>query len=372
VAVFGVPTEFWLPVLTFAVGVAGDRLTRRFSRGDEKADKVQELLTRYRDPLLGAAFDLQSRLYNIVERDFLSEYYSRDDADPLSAENTTLWMIGQYFGWVEILRREVQFLDLGRVSDNRELQGRLDDVNRAFASDDITVDDRPSRLMIFKAHQRAIGEAMVREPAGEAVTDRAYCLGITEFARLRHDDAFWQWFRPLADDLEPMAENPSEQPRLVAVQRALVDLIDVLDPHYERYPNPQRRGRLLPRSADAPGRHKLRVDSFEVLEIDDSGVFAEFDRWAAERGIAHGEEAGDRRVRTRIGPFGSRLEVWAWCDGRRMAIDAHVMPPGWTERFRSSRRIPLAPGRGRLRFARWRGRSLVSDLVTRYGSKLEL
>src|SRR4051812_1080099 len=111
VLAMGIPTELWAGV-SGAAGIVGTRVTQRFARHDEKADTVQELLGRYRDPLLSAAYDLQSRFYNIARRDFLGVYYQRGDLDALSAENTTLWIVGQYFGWVEILRREVQFLDL--------------------------------------------------------------------------------------------------------------------------------------------------------------------------------------------------------------------------------------------------------------------
>jgi hypothetical protein len=38
-------------------------------------------MSRYRDPLLRAAFDLQSRLYNIVELDFLAKHCTDEDPD---------------------------------------------------------------------------------------------------------------------------------------------------------------------------------------------------------------------------------------------------------------------------------------------------
>jgi hypothetical protein len=55
--------------------------TRLASRLEEeraaktKAELLSELMARYRDPLLQAAFDLQSRIYNIVEQGFLQTYY---------------------------------------------------------------------------------------------------------------------------------------------------------------------------------------------------------------------------------------------------------------------------------------------------------
>ena len=72
-----------------------------------------ELADRFREPLLEAAFNLQTRLYNIVRQDFLRQY-----AGPASSANereyaveNTLYLVGQYFCWVEIVRRESQFLE---------------------------------------------------------------------------------------------------------------------------------------------------------------------------------------------------------------------------------------------------------------------
>jgi hypothetical protein len=45
-----------------------------------KEEQLEQVMSRYREPLLRAAFDLQSRLYNIVKQHFLGSYLNRGSA----------------------------------------------------------------------------------------------------------------------------------------------------------------------------------------------------------------------------------------------------------------------------------------------------
>jgi hypothetical protein len=44
---------------------------------------AEEVLTRYREPLVAVAFDLQSRVYNVLRLDFLQKF---GDGHPLGEE----------------------------------------------------------------------------------------------------------------------------------------------------------------------------------------------------------------------------------------------------------------------------------------------
>jgi hypothetical protein len=132
--------EFWISVISavFAFGSAAVtallgaranrqqiRLTAEIERQAEtrrKQDQREDLMSRIRDPLLHASFDLQMRIFNIVDQDFLGTYLLHgSDDECVYAEQSTVFVFAQYMGWVEIVRRSVQFLDLGDRSDNREL-----------------------------------------------------------------------------------------------------------------------------------------------------------------------------------------------------------------------------------------------------------
>lgn len=89
-----------------------EQLEQRRDRATSQS-RLEQLLSRYRDPLLLAAYDLQSRLYNIVVRDFVDLLQKGDQDQQTYAVDSTLFVIAQSLGWVEALRRGVQYLDLG-------------------------------------------------------------------------------------------------------------------------------------------------------------------------------------------------------------------------------------------------------------------
>jgi hypothetical protein len=224
----------------------------------ETRSETARALRYTRDPLLRAAFDLQSRFYNIVARDFLGEYLrdgSQDDKQ--YAVMSTLWILGQYLGWVEILRREVQYLDLGSQAANRTLQLRLSDISAALASDS----RREHHLfVIFRADQRAIGEFMVTSRETETGGRRPDCLGYSEFlvrfqetkAESNGEDGppLLAWASRYEEDLAAASASAPDALRLVRVQRRLIDLVDLLDPDRVRYPEVNFRGKL-PLSGDS-------------------------------------------------------------------------------------------------------------------------
>jgi predicted ATPase len=90
-------------------------------------DLLEQVMSRYHEPLLRAAFHLQRRVYNIVEQAFLLRYLQRGSpAEQEYACRNTMFVLAEYLGWVEMLRRGVQFLDLGDVQRNQQLSERLE------------------------------------------------------------------------------------------------------------------------------------------------------------------------------------------------------------------------------------------------------
>ena len=139
-------------------------------RQEERTD----LMSQVRDPLLWAAFDLQSRVYNIVVGHFLPIYRDGGSAEQKSyAQRNTLFLFAQYFAWVEIVRRSVRFLDLGGPSDNRRVVDHLSRISSVLNSDGFS----DLLFLIFRGDQRAIGEIMIESaPSGELG-----CIGYAEF-----------------------------------------------------------------------------------------------------------------------------------------------------------------------------------------------
>jgi hypothetical protein len=64
------------------------------------------------------------------------------------------------------------------------------------------------------------------------------CIGYAEFcARMDADPAFAQWFARLATHIDQLAAVDQWNPRLVALQNNLVELINLLDPESIRFPD---------------------------------------------------------------------------------------------------------------------------------------
>lgn len=205
-----------------------------------KAEEVALLVKRYRDPFIRASFDLQSRMYNIVAQGFIETFY--DDARPDTTEyarENTLFVLAEYLGWIEILRREIRFLDLGVTDLNQTWVERQLVVRAVLQSDEFD-----PVLQVMHGQQRAIGEVMIVavEDRGED-GPRQETLGYAAFVRRRRDDPdFARWFDRLADDVALMAREPGRHvDRLVALQHALIDVLDFIDPGGDRMPMSERR-----------------------------------------------------------------------------------------------------------------------------------
>ena len=200
-----------------------------------KQEDRQELMNRLRDPVLWAAFDLQSRIYNIMLQRFLLVYLVQgSDEQRAYAQRNTVFLFAQYLAWVEIVRRSVHFLDLGSKQYNREVVNHFSKISGVLNSDGF-----PGLLFcIFRGDQRAIGEIMIDTSTGGDLT----CIGYAEFCtRMDADSAFAQWFARLLTHIDQLAAAVDQwHPRLVALQHNLVDLINLLDPESIRFPDRHR------------------------------------------------------------------------------------------------------------------------------------
>jgi hypothetical protein len=180
-----------------------------------KSSAIEQAMTRYRDPLLRSAIDLQGRIYGIVETGYMERHLLSEDIEMARyAKTSTLFRLAEYFGWVEILRRGVQFLDFGDQDRGRELTILLHRVGFTFAN---THRFPSAAFRLFRDEQRAIGE-VVLEPLPD--DPRRYrCIGYAQFTeRLEEDPNFSRWFIRLAADMEAMVNpSPGYMDRLAAV-----------------------------------------------------------------------------------------------------------------------------------------------------------
>lgn len=189
----------------------------------QRRREAETVLQAYREPLVGAAFELQSRLYNILapERDFVGRYLRSADPERRAvAMRTTLYVFAQYFGWIEIIRREIEFLRFPRTEQTREVARVVREIGETFLTDEYG-----TGLMIWRVEQRGIGEQMI-SPLGQRPT----CLGYASFLESKVPERLEAVERGL------LAMDDGSRERLTAIQHLALQLVRLLDPDHVRYP----------------------------------------------------------------------------------------------------------------------------------------
>jgi len=214
-------------------------LAAQKAEADRRAE-VERTARKYSEPLGRAAYDLQSRIFNIVagpdaehpQRGRFLEVYLRggDERTRNYAVRNTLFLVAQYFAWTELVRREIQFIDLGADQETRQLAALQDNIYSLWQTDQYH-----PLLRIFAGEQRAIGERLIRE-----AQRGPECMGYASFL-----DYYDSKPDPLLNalELEIMSLGTSleqARPRLVAMQHALVDLLAFIDPQFVRFPKRTR------------------------------------------------------------------------------------------------------------------------------------
>lgn len=198
---------------------------------EQRRFEKETTVARYREPLAQAAYDLQSRIYNIVQRNFLQRYLTNgNDRERAYAINNTVFVLAQYFAWTEIVRSDIQFIDLGEDKQTRELRRLQDNIYAILQND-----EGSPLLRVFAGEQRAVGERLVTR-----TRERADCMGYGAFL-----DQLPTGQDPLLDALRDDVVQTSKNvglatPRLVALQHALIDLLDYLDPDNVRFSEDRR------------------------------------------------------------------------------------------------------------------------------------
>ena len=118
-------------ILNIVSGARMARLQNQLTMEREERTRQMQLadvMGRFREPILRSADDLQRRFYNIAEKQFLHVYFKKSDSERDYVITNTLYVVAEYLGWVEILSREVQYIDLGDMQANRALTSHFDSI----------------------------------------------------------------------------------------------------------------------------------------------------------------------------------------------------------------------------------------------------
>lgn len=172
-----------------------------------------------------AAYDLQSRLWGLVQHNILN--FADDEEKKDLVYVYTAFLVGQYLSWTYILRRQAQFLRFSTDKKNKQLDLILARITNEFSMSSRTGEDP---FMLWRGQQMAIGELMALQEEGQL-----YCMGFAAFAKRYHsDDEFKKWFRPIEKGITMLIDARTDNDalatyRLRRLQHLLIDLVLLLD-----------------------------------------------------------------------------------------------------------------------------------------------
>ncbi|KAF8178393.1 hypothetical protein K438DRAFT_1605168 [Mycena galopus ATCC 62051] len=214
-----------IAVLALIGSIASATVTAYITLRSSRLTEIRQARTlhfKYHNPILLSAHELQGRFYNIASNNL---YFFRPRHDDYVIRHT-IYLIGQYFAWLAILQKEVQFLAFDRSQDAIAFRDRSHAIREAFSS---SHPKYGTELIVWAGYQTAIGEIMIRKEEG----GQRMCMTYPEFcSEWDNREEFRNWFQAIEADLRLQGQNFR---RMRHVQNVLIDLVEVLDPKRERY-----------------------------------------------------------------------------------------------------------------------------------------
>lgn len=206
-----------------------DSVLTSVQRRWKTAAAARRLIAEHLDPVLKAADELHGKLRSLAEEDF-AEFRNLPAGDLQSTDLvnlcSTLYLFAQFWGRLEIMRRESFHAELARNKQGGALLRFL----RCLESKRVRLVDR--------AWQRAIGESVVvmGKPAADLISFKAFV------EQYEANESLKRWTQPLEDLIR---ETRYRRTRARVLQYGIIihALIDTLDPeHYTTkdrpaYPN---------------------------------------------------------------------------------------------------------------------------------------
>jgi hypothetical protein len=118
---------------------------------------VSNLTTKYGQPLLVAAYDLQQRLFELVEYPISRQALSKPEG-LLDLKTFTCYLLAQYFAYVYILRVKVSYLSFDKSLELHDLRDALYLIDEEF---DRRRDENGDNVGVWPASRILVSERML-------------------------------------------------------------------------------------------------------------------------------------------------------------------------------------------------------------------
>jgi hypothetical protein len=264
-----------LAVLAAIVTAAGNLLATVlkdffFARYFEEWKERRTLMSvyrKYRDPIVLAGEELESRLSQICESyppDYLRSEVLDGAAADLETNSTTdphfkryrllstVYRLCAFLGWLELYRQDLTFLDIGRQSENRRFEEALARLRSDLA--DGQLNDTPDWFawrdrLIFREEQRAIGEAMIPSGTNPRIVV-GYGTFCTLFARAKSDESLWSLRVACTFFLNLEEKKDFRRKRLGKMRQDLRAILEILRPEAAKWRTDKWRTRAASRALE--------------------------------------------------------------------------------------------------------------------------
>ena len=238
------------------IGFVGKSLLDSFFKRREASYEVSR---KYSRPILFAAAELQARLWGLTQLQATTENPSllREDEDELFSSTfsmtkrhyltSIIYLFSRYFAYIEILKKEVQFVELKQVNTSKSFASLIKAAERALSESELrelSKTPMKSDRQVFKLQQAYIGEKLILDRDGEL-----YCMSFAEFY-----DKFTVFSNEVAfkDLIDLLNRAVSKKPddfclsRCCLLVNSLVDLINFLDPKCQYISSSEREKVIVP------------------------------------------------------------------------------------------------------------------------------
>ena len=238
-------TLLWLLLSSVVGGVVGASVRFLFDvMLPQRLHQRREVLAakrKYATPLLLAADELRRRLGNMIKyiKQIEAENWLPADLPSRYYFLSTLYVVGQFFGWRQILRRTVVYLDFASVKESRQFEKFLRAVDDSFTSPGLFdrsatgAPDRSADRWVVSFGLQAIGDLMILREEQEMRTLEY----VTFDQRFNQPDnaEFRKWFVPLERMFAGLrAKDDPRFQRIVAAYSFLDAFVNFNDPHHLR------------------------------------------------------------------------------------------------------------------------------------------
>lgn len=203
--------------------------------------EVLEIKTKYAVPIFYSAVELRKRLDNILKLIKIIEkgngWLNKEDPDDYYFLST-IYITAQFFGWTQILRRTVVYLDLSSTSETKAFSYGLDAIISSF-SNPALMEEKPATdphntedKWVYSIWLQAIGDQMIKKEGSEYSV-----LNFAEFCGKLRDTKnkdFHKWMKPLIDFYDDLKSNQIRFRRIAAIHAIVNSFIELNDPKFLR------------------------------------------------------------------------------------------------------------------------------------------